>query len=702
MIKVYKYKMICCFLIAAFFLSGCSKIRFIEFDPVYIRANAKGSNIYRASYEKTIDIIHTNLSVSFNWDSSFVYGKAEIIAKPYFYPSDEIVLDAKGFRINEVMLRVDKDFYQLKYTYENQKIKIKLDKVYKNDEQFVVFIDYVAMPAKLKVGKDIFSPDDRGLYFINPKGKGKKPQQIWTQGETENNSAWFPTIENPAEKMTHHINITVDDRFKTLSNGILKNSIINKDRTRTDFWEMNMPHAPYLTMLAVGDFAITKDKWKDIDVNYYTEPAYAKYAKIVFGNTSEMLKFFSEILDFPYPWPGYNQIVVRDFVSGAMENTTASVFHEGLNLTDETHADNNQDDIIAHELFHHWFGNVVTCESWSNLTLNEAFATYAEYLWREYKNGKGDADYYLMQDAKSYFNQAKNKDEKVIRFDYADKEQMFDAISYSKGGLLLHTLRSEVGDQAFFKSLNLYLTKHAYKSVEVHDLRLAFEDITGKDMNWFFNQWFLASGYPQLKIDKRYDDSKKALIVKVSQTQDTSKVAVYKLPLSIQILENSLITNKKVYLEKREQEFEFPVKQQPDFVNIHADNLLVKVSEQKSAKDYYNQFAHADNFDQKYEATKYFNANKQNEFASEVFRSALNDNSWPIIYLGLTNYKVNNNNSDDEFKRIAYLAQSHYNSLIRAEAVKVLKKYFRDKIPKEIYQQLKADKSLLVQKALKK
>lgn len=702
MIKAYKYKTVCCLLMAAFFLSGCSKIRFIEFDPVYIRANAKGANIYRASYEQTTDVIHTNLSVSFNWDSAFVYGKAEITARPYFYASDEIVLDAKGFKINEVSLKGKDNNQALNYTYENQKIKIKLDRVYQNDEQFIVAIDYIAMPQKLKVGRDIFSPDDRGLYFINPKGKGKKPQQIWTQGETENNSAWFPTIENPAEKMTHHINITVDNQFKTLSNGILKNSKTNNDGTRTDFWEMNQPHAPYLCMLAVGDFAITEDRWNGIAVNYYTEPSYAKHAKAVFGNTPEMLSFFSDILKFPYPWPGYNQIVVRDFVSGAMENTTASVFHEGLNLSDEEHADNNQDDIIAHELFHHWFGNVVTCESWSNLTLNEAFATYAEYLWREYKNGNGDAEHHLMQDAKSYFNQARNRDENVIRFDYADKEQMFDAISYSKGGLILHALRKEVGDDAFFASLNNYLVKNAYKSAEVHDLRLAFEEVIGRDLNWFFNQWFLASGYPQLNVNKTYDAVKKAVTIKVTQTQDTSKVAVYKLPLTIRLVEDSLTVEKKVYLERREQEFVFPVKQQPEFVNIYAENLLVKTTEQdKRAKDFYNQYTYANNFGQKYEAAKYFNLNKQNEFAREVFDSALNDEAWPIIYLGLSNFKFDSNSSN-AFDKIAKLAQAHYNSLIRAEAVKVLKKYFRDKITKEINQQLKTDKSLLVQKALKK
>jgi aminopeptidase N len=701
MITPYK-NILCCFFLAAFFLSACSKIHFIEFDPVYVRANAKGANVYRASYEKLTDIIHTNLDVSFNWDSTFVYGNAEITARPYFYPTDEIILDAKGFKINEIKLLLKNHAQVLPYTYENQKLKIKLDKVYQKEEQFTVAIDYVAMPQKLKVGKDIFSPDDRGLYFINPKGKGRKPQQIWTQGETENNSAWFPTIENPSEKMTHHFNITVDERFKTLSNGLLKKSVTHKDGTRTDFWEMNQPHAIYLSMLAVGDFAITKDHWNGKEVNYYTEHKYASSAKKVFGNTPEMMSFFSDILKYPYPWESYNQIVVRDFVSGAMENTTASVFYDRLNLTQEQHEDDNQDDIIAHELFHHWFGNLVTCESWSNLTLNEAFATYAEYLWREYKNGKGDADHHLMQDARSYFNQAKNRDEKVIRFDYADKEQMFDAISYAKGGLILHTLRQEVGDEAFFASLNVYLTSNAYQSAEIHDLRLAFEEVTGKDLNWFFNQWFLASGYPHLTIDKIYDEVNQQMVFKIAQVQDSLKVPVYRLPLQLNILTDTGLVSKKIYLDKRVQEFSIAASKKPGFASVDVNNLLVKITEQeKSSQEYFYQYQHAAHFNERYEAAKYFNSNRQNEFATEIFNTALKDEAWPIIYLGLLNVKSANNSSEDHFKRIAELAQQHYHSLIRAEAVKVLKKYYPAKMTKEIHQQLKTDPSLLVKKALK-
>ena len=441
----------CCYLIlTAFIFTACGKIHFIEFEPIYVHANKAGAKVYHASYTQQIDILHTDLDVSFNWDSAFVYGEAKITAQPYFYATDSIVLDAKGFKIHQIQQQINSNWQEAIFTYQDNKISIRLDRTYQANQHFIVKIKYTAAPRKLKVGRDIFSTDDRGLYFIQTKGR----KQIWTQGETENNSCWFPTIENPAEKMTHQFNIRVDDQYKTLSNGILKESIKHTDGTRTDSWLMQQPHAVYLSMLTVGEFEITEDKWNNIPLKYYTEKAYASSAKKVFGNTPEMMSFFSKQLNYPYPWPKYDQIVVRNFVSGAMENTTASVFYSGLNLTPEQHEDYNQDDIIAHELYHHWFGNLVTCESWSNLPLNESFATYGEYLWREYKNGKEGADEHLYGMSESYFNYAKNRDADVIRFNYADKEHMFDAISYQKGAIILLNLRTLVGDEAFFPALN--------------------------------------------------------------------------------------------------------------------------------------------------------------------------------------------------------------------------------------------------------
>src|SRR5690606_4973139 len=270
----------------------------------------------------------------------------------------------------------------------------------------------------------------------------------------------------------------------------------NGDGTRTDHWVLDQPHAPYLAAIVVGEFAEVKDTVDQLPLRYIVEMEFEQGARKVFRHTPEMVRFFSENLGVAFPWPNYDQIVVRDFVSGAMENTTASIFMEALNLDEREAIDSEWDYIIAHELFHQWFGNLVTLESWANLPLNEAFADYSEYLWMEHHEGMDPADMHHVRSLEDYFSEAEEKQVDLIRYYYDTGEDMFDHHSYAKGGRVLHMLRKYLGDEAFFASLNLYLTKHAYSSVEIHDLRMAFEEVSGRDMNWFFNQWFMASGHP--------------------------------------------------------------------------------------------------------------------------------------------------------------------------------------------------------------
>jgi aminopeptidase N len=213
-----------------------------------------------------------------------------------------------------------------------------------------------------------------------------------------------------------------------------------------------------------------------------------------------MMEFFSQKLGFDYPWSKYAQVVVRDYVSGAMENTSATLHGEFVQRTSRQRIDETYEDIISHELIHQWFGDLVTTESWSNIPLNESFATYGEYLWNEYKYGQLYADNKLYENYQNYMQEAENKNVDLVRFYYDQREDMFDRHSYDKGGFLLHYLRNIVGDAAFFKSIELYLKTNQFKAVEIHQLRLAFEEVTGKDMNWFFNQWFLNAGHPKLKL----------------------------------------------------------------------------------------------------------------------------------------------------------------------------------------------------------
>lgn len=619
---------------------------------------------YNQSPIRTNDLIHTKLDLRFNWEEEQVIGTATLDFKPFFYDTDQLVLDAKNFELHKVAFSNSKE--PLKYDYDGNLLTIKLGKKFSKEETYSIVIEYTANPTA--TGGSAAITSDQGLFFINPRGDdGDKPQQIWTQGETEWNSRWFPTIDKPNERCTQEISLTVADRFVTLSNGLLVNSSKNTDGTRTDYWKMDQPHAPYLFMLAVGEFAKVQDKWKDIAVDYYVEPEYKEDARAIFSNTVEMLDFFSEKLGIKYPWSKYAQIVVRDYVSGAMENTTSVIFGEFVQRHSRELIDNNNEKIIAHELFHHWFGDYVTCESWANLTMNEGFANYSEYLWLEHKYGVAEADYHLLSEWNGYLGSARSGVHPLIHFGHNDKEDMFDAHSYNKGGAVLHMLRQYVGDDAFWAALNKYLNENAYQAVEAHDLRLAFEAVTGKDLNWFFNQWYFDQGHPELNVSKTYDAESKELVLTVEQLQSPDRgPAIFQLPVKVDIYEaNGTKKTENIWIDQRIQDFSFQLKGKPALVNFDADKaLLAEIEYEKSLDELTFQYKNAPKFYDRFEALNGLRASDGEE-AQLVLNSALDDKFWAIRGLALSAC----DDSEDVIKKLRKLGADDSHSYIRSLAL---------------------------------
>ena len=631
--------------------------------------------LYRGEQTRHFRLTHTRLEVSFDWEQQYLHGIANLIMQPYFYEQSELILDAKEFDIHEMAILKGEQRIQPKYEYDGRKIKIDLGETYTKTQSLHIEMKYTAKP---EVSLDPAGPenDKKGLYFINPGGEiDGKPRQIWTHGETSTNSKWFPTIDNPNQKSTQEIFITVDDKYKTLSNGKLIYSRTNTDGTRTDYWKMDKPHAPYLFMMAVGDFKIVEDKWNDIKVDYYLEPKFAKYGTGIFGNTPEMIEYFSKLFNYPYPWDKYSQIVVRDFVSGAMENTSASVFMEDLNVNTRELIDYNWDDIIAHELVHQWFGNLVTCESWSNLPLNESFATYGEYLWKSYKYGEEEAEFHLLNELLTYLNEAEEKQENLIRYHYNHEDDMFDSHSYAKGGLILHLLRNYVGDQAFFGALEYYLKSNAFGKAEAHELRLAFEYVTGEDLNWFFNQWFFDSGHPILRIEEELDKDSEILKVKVWQEQDTDLYPVFKLPLTLDLWQGGVKTEYVIEIDKPYQEFDFEGINSPDLVLIDRDYVLVgEIQHEKSAKEWKFQYDHYnDNVRARNTAFENLKDDLKDPISAEVIKTALNDSFWGLREEALLVIEDDTTGLfADAQETIVAMASQDVNSLVRAQAIAVL------------------------------
>lgn len=631
---------------------------------------------YRATATKINDLVNTKLDVKFDYSKSWMYGKAWITLHPHFYPTDSLRLDAKSMNINEVALVKSGKNFPLKYSYDSLSLKITLDKTYKENENYTVYISYTAKPNEIKRKGSAAISGGKGLYFINPLGKDKnKPVQIWTQGETESNSGWVPTIDKPNQKTTDEISMTVPARYQTLSNGLLVSHKLNSDGTRTDVWKMNLPHAPYLMMMAVGDFSIIKDSYKGKEVSYYVEKEYAPVARKIFGYTPEMISFFSRITGVDYPWQKYNQIAVRDYVSGAMENTTATLHSESAEQDARQLIDDNRwEDIIAHELFHMWFGDLVTCESWSNLTVNESFANFSETLWEEYKHGKDASGEHNFNQMQNYLRGGNEKKD-LVRFYYSDREDMFDLVSYEKGGRILNMLRNWVGDSAFYKSLNLYLRTNKFKSAEAQNLRLAFEEVTGQDLNWFWNQWYYGSGHPKLDITYKYESDGHSAKVIIRQTQPDK---VFKLPLAIDVYQGSDKKRYNVMFEHKVDSFVFNTVTKPDLINVDGDKILLcEKNDHKTLDNYIFQYKNAGLYLDRREAID-FAAKTQGDDkkALDFMITALKDK-----YFGLRIFALQRVNFlNDSVKKtiepvILSMAKSDPKSLVRAGAIEALGRY---------------------------
>ncbi len=644
------------------------KAMFFLLMTISLMSFSQASDLYKAEKEKIHDLVHTKLKVDFSFSEKTMNGEAWVTAKPHFYAANKITLDAKAMLIHQISLNNKK----LKYVYDNSKLIIDLPILYKRNEEFTIYIKYTAQPEKVHQKGSAAITEAKGLYFINSDGLDKnKPTQIWTQGETEASSCWFPTIDAPNQKTTQEIYITVPKKFKTLSNGKLINQT-EKGSNRTDYWRMDQKHAPYLFFMGIGEYEIIKDNYKNIPINYYVEKEYAPYAKDIFGLTPEMMEFFSTLLGVEYPWNKYSQIVGRDYVSGAMENTTAVIHGEKAYQTPGQLIDENvQENTIAHELFHHWFGDLVTTESWSNLTLNESFANYSEYLWREYKYGKMNADMHLFDDVSAYKN-GQNFDKHLVRFNYTDKEDMFDLVSYNKGGAILHMLRHYLGDTAFFEGLKTYLTEFKYKTAEVHQLRLIFERITGKDLNWFFNQWYYGAGHPKIDISYDYNTIQKKVTVNILQTQSNA----FKFPLTLDIFENGKRTRHTVFVNGRDASFTFPYTKQPALIQINADGvLLCEVNENKVLSEYVFQLKNATNYIHRREALLEVIKKQDDKIVFNAVVNAMDDPSYKIRILALQNVDlINKFSKKNVIQKIMLIANNDKKTLVQAAAIETLGK----------------------------
>lgn len=474
--------------------------------------------------QRNWDLQHQKIWVSFDFNEKKVIGSTELFLTSLTDSNSELILDSKTTQIQS--LRSSLTQKEIPFVKDSALVRIPLDKYHSKGDSIYIRIDYIATPPA------------RGLYFVGPtKLNPSKPVQVWTLGQPEDNSFWLPTIDHPAERTTTEQWIRVPESFTTISNGnLIRSAVEVGDSLRTDYWILDKPHAPYLIAIAAGEYASAQQFHKDVILSYYGEPIFAPYLNSMFKNTDVMLSYFEDQLEYPYPWGSYAQVPVRDFIARGMENTAASFYFEQLQLTDRQQEDISHQDLLVHELIHQWFGNLVTTEDWANLPLNEGFANYFETIFRDYNDGRSRALIKAKEDRSAYFAEAKSKRRPIIFDEYSVPEDMYDRHTYEKMGLVLRQYHNMIGDELWWEGLRHYLNENKFNSVNWTDLRDSFREVTGENHDWYWEQWLLQIGHPDLVVEYDYSGSNPKISFR--QTQDLTNQPIFKLVIPIRYQDN--------------------------------------------------------------------------------------------------------------------------------------------------------------------
>ncbi|RMH41929.1 MAG: peptidase M1 [Deltaproteobacteria bacterium] len=535
---------------------------------------------HRYARDRAFDIRHYRIGVRLDVPNRAIDATCAIDAAPIATARRWLELDAVELDVRAVRA----GGRALDFRNDGRTLRVDLGEPAAPGQPFCVDIDYAARPR-------------RGLYFVGPDdGYPNKPAQVWTQGQDQDSRYWFPCFDQPHEKATSEVIATVPRGWFALSNGALVDRRSDGDGD-TFHWRFDVPHSCYLITLAAGDFAEIDDECDGIAVRYYVQRGREDDCRRALSRTPEMVRLFSDRFGVRYPYASYSQVFVADFIFGGMENTTATTLTDTVLYDERAALDFDVDALVAHELAHQWFGDLLTCRDWGQGWLNEGFATYAEYVWREHAEGRDAAALELDEWAEQYFREDASRYRRPIATNVYDEPiDVFDHHLYEKGGRVLHMLRQVLGDDAFWASIAHYLRKHQTSAVETRDLARAIEDATGRVLDWFFDQWVLAgAGHPELKVAHRWDADARVAEVVVDQTHKTDdKTPLFRLPTRVRFRVDGRDIDFDVEVSERRHTFYFALAAEPaQAIFDPGRHLLAKIDEDKPLPAWIDQLAAA-------------------------------------------------------------------------------------------------------------
>lgn len=539
--------------------------RLLDGTPAYHPFPLPGDRPHYAP-DRVADIRHIRLEIP---TLDFEHGSLRGVCTTTFAPLNDgleaITFDAVEMEIAAVQ---DAAGAPLAYDYDGARLHVRLPRPLREGEEAVVTIAYRATPR-------------RGLYFIGPdEAYPQRPRQVWSQGEDEDNRRWFPCYDAPNERQTSEVIVTVPRGLFALSNGRLLSTTEDPAAgTVTYHWLERVPHAPYLIALAVGEFSELRHEVDGVPVLYYVQRGREAEAERALARTPEMLRFFSQRLGHPFPYEKYAQVFVAEFIFGGMENTSATTLTDTVLYDERAALDFDCDGLVAHELAHQWFGDLLTCRDWAHAWLNEGFATYWEALFTEHHKGQDEFCYELWRNARLYFDEDRERYRRpIVQRVYNEPIDIFDRHLYEKGGLVLHMLRFVLGDALFFKAMHRYVAAYAHQTVTTADLQRAVEDATGKSLGWFFEQWLYKGGHPSFEVSWSWDDERRQATLKVRQTQPIDDLTpLFRMPVDLAFhTRGHGVTTLRVQLEDREHVFTVPLPERPWLVAFDPGNWLLK------------------------------------------------------------------------------------------------------------------------------
>jgi len=611
--------------------------------------------------DRQVDILNLLIDITPDFLTRTIEAETTIHFSPILKPLRELRLDAIDLRISSITASTP----IANHTYTDEEIIITFVSDLQPENEYSVTIAYTAEPKQ-------------GLYFRTPQmGYPEQDTHLWTQGEPHYARHWIPTFDYPNERCRSEIICRVPADMVVLSNGKeISQRIDPVTGLQVSHWRQDIPHVNYLIALAAGKFKKIEADYKDIPLAFYTPASQIDQAQNSFADTADIMTFFENQIGIPYPWHQYNQVVVDDFTAGGMENTTLTILNTGTLFTTDSQNIRSSQRLVAHELAHQWFGDYVTCKDWSHLWLNEGFATYYAHLYDGHKNGQAFMLYGLYSDSQNRIFAKRDKPKPIVYRDYQSAREQFDYRAYPKGSWILHMLRSQLGDELYHRCIKTYLQRHALDSVVTEDLRNVIEQFTGKSYDRFFDQWLYHPGYPKLTINYNWMQKEKLAKITIEQTQPTNQnIMLFHLQSQVRFIVNDAVIDQDVQIDKRKQEFYFPLDNEPNSVRFDPHySLLADINFKKPTAMLYTQLENNNDIIGQLQAIKALEK-KEDKKTVKKLQAALNHAKFYGIRIKAAS-ALRTIQTDEAFEALT-ASQTQPDARVRLQVTKDLGRFYR-------------------------